>query len=157
MPSRRADVAMSDTEIHDFLANGRTLVLVTYGPDGLPDPVPMWYVLDAGGVPLMRTYTKSQKVVNVARDPRAAALVEDGARYAELRGVQLTGRVETFDDPELILDVVTGLAVKYEGLAPADAAALRESARPVAAKWTGLRLVADRVASWDHAKLGGRY
>jgi PPOX class probable F420-dependent enzyme len=157
MPSRRDQVAMTPGEVREFLANGRTLVLVTYGPDGLPDPVPMWYVVDGDGVPLMRTYTRSQKVVNIARDPRAAGLVEDGERYAALRGVQLTGRVETFDDTDAILDVVTRLAVKYEGLSPSDATALRESARPVAAKWTGLRLVADRVASWDHGKLGGTY
>jgi PPOX class probable F420-dependent enzyme len=157
MPSRRDQVAMTPDEVADFLATGRTHVLVTYGPDGLPDPVPMWYVLDGDGVPVMRTYTKSQKVVNLSRDPRCAGLVEDGARYAELRGVQLTGRVETFDDTDAILDVVTGLAVKYEGLSPGDAAALREAARPVAAKWTGMRLVADRVTSWDHAKLGGTY
>lgn len=148
---------MTDDEVQAYVANGRTLVLVTYGPDGLPDPVPMWYVVGDDGVPVMRTYTKSQKVVNLRRDPRAAGLIEDGERYAQLRGVQLTGRVETFDDTEAILDVVTGLAVKYEGLTPEDAAALREAARPVAAKWTGLRLVADRVASWDHGKLGGRY
>lgn len=148
---------MTDDERRAFVENGRTLVLVTIGPDGLPDPVPMWYLTEADGTPVMRTYTKSQKVRNLARDPRAAGLVEDGERYAELRGVQITGRVETFDDTERVLDVVTGLAVKYEGLSPDDAAALREAARPVAAKWTGLRLVAERVASWDHAKLGGRY
>ena len=157
MPTRRAQIAMTDDELRAYVENGRTLVLVTYGPDGLPDPVPMWYVTDDDGAPVMRTYTKSQKVTNVKRDPRAAGLVEDGERYAELRGVQLTGRIETFDDIERILDVVTGLAVKYEGLSPADAAALREAARPMAAKQTGLRLVAERVASWDHAKLGGTY
>ena len=147
---------MSEAEAASYLENGRTLVLVTMGPDGLPDPVPMWYVM-RDGMPVMRTYTKSQKVVNLRRDPRAAGLVEDGAHYADLRGVQLTGRVELFDDAEAILDVVCGLAVKYEGLSPEDAAALREAARPVAAKWTGMRLVPERVASWDHAKLGGTY
>ena len=157
MPSRRAQVAMSPAEVSAFLEAGRTLVLVTYGPDGLPDPVPMWYVLDSSGAPVMRTYTKSQKVVNVRRDPRCAGLVEDGVTYATLRGVQLTGRLEPFEDTEEILDVLGGLAVKYEGVAEADVPALREAARPVAAKWTGLRLVADRVASWDHGKLGGGY
>ena len=156
MPNRRAQIAMTDDERRDYLAGGRTLVLVTTGPDGVPDPVPMWYVMD-GDVPVMRTFTKSQKVRNVLRDPRAAGLVEDGERYGELRGVQITGRVETFDDPERILDVLTAFAVKYEGLSGDDAAALREGARASAAKQTGLRLVPERVASWDHRKLGGVY
>lgn len=148
---------MTPGEQRAFLDNGRTLVLVTYGPDGLPDPVPMWYVLDGDGAPVMRTYTKSQKVVNVRRDPRAAGLVEDGTTYATLRGVQITGRVETFEDTGEIVDVLCRIAVKYEGVDPAHLDAFREAVRPVAAKWTGLRLVPERVASWDHAKLGGRY
>ena len=157
MGSRRAEIAMSPEEVRDFLASGRELVLVTYGPDGLPDPVPMWYVLDAEGAPVMRTYRKSQKVANVRRDPRCAALVTSGDRYDELRGVQLTGRVETFEDVDAILDVLAAVAVKYQGASPDDVPAFRAGMREYAAKQTGLRVVADRVASWDHGKLGGRY
>ena len=148
---------MSDEEVRDFLANGRELVLVTYGPDGLPDPVPMWYVVDDSGCPVMRTYRKSQKVQNVLRDPRCAALVSSGDAYNELRGVQLTGRVETFEDVDAILDVLAGVAVKYQGASSNDLPAFRTGMREYAAKQTGLRVVADRVTSWDHAKLGGRY
>ncbi len=157
MVHRRADIAMTDGERLAFLANGREIVLVTYGPDGLPDPVPMWYVLDAEGRPVMRTYAKSQKVVNVRRDPRCAALVTSGERYDELRGVQLTGRVETFDDVDEILDVLGAVAVKYQGASPDDLPAFRAAMRDYAAKQTGLRVVPDRVTSWDHAKLNGRY
>ena len=148
---------MSDDEVRDFLVNGRELVLVTYGPDGLPDPVPMWYVVDDAGCPVMRTYRKSQKVQNVLRDPRCAALVSAGDAYNELRGVQLTGRVETFEDVDAILDVLAGVAVKYQGASANDLPAFRTGMREYAAKQTGLRVVADRVTSWDHAKLGGQY
>ena len=157
MPSRRAAIAMSAEELRSFLENGRELVLVTYGPDGLPDPVPMWYVLDASGNPVMRTYGKSQKVVNLRRDPRCAALVSAGETYDQLRGVQMTGRVETFDDVDEILDVLGAVAVKYQGAQSADLPAFRTGMREYAAKQTGLRVVADRITSWDHAKLGGRY
>lgn len=157
MPSRRAEIAMTDDEVRDFLENGREIVLVTYGPDGLPDPVPMWYVLDDWGHPVMRTYAKSQKVANVRRDPRCAALVSDGETYDQLRGVQLTGLVETFDDVEEILDVLGAVAVKYQGASADDLLAFRTGMREYAAKQTGLRVVADRVTSWDHRKLQGRY
>ena len=129
------------------------LVLVTLGPDGLPDPVPMWYVLDDSGAVVMRTYARSQKAANLRRDPRVACLVEDGDRYAELRGVQLTGRVELVEDPGWIADVMTRLLVKYEGLPADQVPAAREAARVRAAKQVGLRLLVDRVASWDHRKL----
>ena len=148
---------MTDAEVRAFLDAGREIVLVTYGPDGMPDPVPMWYVLDRDGNPVMRTYRKSQKVLNVRRDPRCAALVTGGDAYHELKGVQLTGRIETFEDVDEILDVLGAVAVKYQGAAAADLPAFKTAMRDYAAKQTGLRVVADRVTSWDHGRLGGRY
>jgi PPOX class probable F420-dependent enzyme len=149
----RAQIAMSAAETSAYLAAGRTVVLVTMGPDGRPDPVPMWYVLDAEGRIRMRTYAKSQKVVNLRRDPRVSCLVEDGTRYAELRGVQLTGRIELVEDPDWIADVVVGLASKYEGLHPVHTEAARESARNRAGKQVGLLLHVEHTVSWDHGKI----
>lgn len=153
MGHSRSAIVMSPLEIREFLAASRTLVLVTIGPDAMPDPVAMWYVVGADGLPVMRTYAKSQKAVNLRRDPRAVGLVEDGARYNELRGVQLTGRVELVDDLDTVLDVVVGLGRKYEGLAAADERAARAALHDYAAKQVVLRLVPDRVVSWDHSKL----
>src|SRR5262245_9983834 len=155
MPSRRAEIAMTAAEVVGFLDRGRTLVLVTRGPDGLPDPVPMWYVLDPTGAVRMRTYAASQKVANLRRDPRVACLVCDGERYAELRGVQLTGRIELVEDPEWIAEVMTELMVKYEGLAAEHVPAARVAARERAGKQVGMLLHVDRSVSWDHAKLNG--
>ncbi len=155
MGNQRARIALTDAEVAAFLAAGRTLVLVTTGPEGVPDPVPMWYVTAAGGEVRMRTYARSQKVVNLRREPRVACLVEDGERYAQLRGVQLTGRVELVEDPDWIADVWTGLMVKYEGLPDAQVPAARAAFRARAGKQVGLRLAVDRVVSWDHRKLDG--
>lgn len=152
--SRRAEIAMSPAEVDSYLAQARTLILATIGPDGVPDPVGMWFVL-RDGVIWMRTYAKSQKVANVRRDPRVSVLVEDGERYAELRGVQITGTLEISDDIELICDIAAGLLVKYEGLDPVDVPAVREAYRPTAVKQAAMRLVPDRVVSWDHSKLVG--
>jgi len=152
--NRRAEIAMSADDVRDFLSAGRTLILVTTGPDGLPDPVPMWYVVGPDGLPVMRTYAKSQKVVNLRRDPRAVGLVEDGERYDELRGVQLTGRIDLVDDQATVLDVVVGLGRKYQGLAAGDEPAARAALRDYAAKQVVMRLIPDRVVSWDHRKLG---
>lgn len=150
--SRRAEIAMSPAEVDSYLAQARTLILATIGPDGVPDPVGMWFVL-RDGVIWMRTYAKSQKVANVRRDPRVSVLVEDGERYAELRGVQISGTIELSDDIDLICDIAAGLLVKYEGLDPSDEQAVREAYRPTAAKQAALRLVPERVVSWDHTKL----
>jgi PPOX class probable F420-dependent enzyme len=149
----RAQIAMTDEETAAYLTAGRTLILVTIGPDGLPDPVPMWYVVDDAGRLRMRTYAASQKVVNLRREPRVSCLVEDGDRYAELRGVQLTGHIELVDNPDWIAEVVVGLALKYEHLDPTHAPAVRESARNRANKQTGLLLHVGRSVSWNHGKL----
>lgn len=155
MVSRRAEIVMTPHEVASYLRDGRTIVLVTQGPDGLPDPVPMWYVVDPAGAVRMRTYATSQKAANLRRQPRVACLVCDGERYAELRGVQLTGRVELVTDPEWIADVVAGLMVKYEGLAAEHVPAARAAAVARAGKQVGLLLHVDRAVSWDHRKLDG--
>lgn len=151
--SRRAEIAMSPEEVREFLAASRTMILTTIGPDGVPDPVGMWFLLDGDDI-WMRTYAKSQKVANMRRDPRVAVLVEDGDRYAELRGVQISGRVELDEGIERICDIAAGLLVKYEGLAEQDVPAVREAYRAsAAAKQVAIRLVPERVVSWDHRKL----
>ncbi len=150
--SRRDEITMSEAEIRTFLESARTIILTTIGPDGVPDPVAMWFVLRDGEI-WMRTYAKSQKVANARRDPRVAVLVETGERYAELRGVQVSGRLELSNDLDVICDIAAALLVKYEGLDPAHVAAAKEAYRPTAVKQVAMRLVPERTVSWDHAKL----
>lgn len=150
--SRRDEITMTTDEARAFLESARTMILTTIGPDGVPDPVAMWFVLRDGDV-WMRTYAKSQKVANMRRDPRVATLVETGDRYAELRGVQISGRMELSEDIEVICDIAAALLVKYEGLDPEHVPATREAYRPTAVKQVAMRLIPERVVSWDHAKL----
>ena len=150
--SARVDTSMSEDEVADFLAQARTMILCTIGPDGVPDPVGMWFVLIDGEI-WMRTYARSQKAVNIERDPRVSVLVESGEHYAELRGVQLTGRVEISRDEDLICAIAAGLLVKYEGLDPEHVPAAKEAYRSKAGKQVAFRIVPDRTVSWDHRKL----
>jgi len=148
----RALIALSVDEVDALLRAARTMVLVTNGPDGVPDPVPMWFVIDAEGTVWMRTYAKSQKVLNLERDARFAALVETGDRYLELRGAQLSGTVTLVDDVDRICAVFADLMVKYEELDPAHLDSARTAYRDRAPKQRALRLDVTRVVSWDHAK-----
>ena len=150
--SERSRAAMPVDEAWALLCGSRTLVLATIGPEGIPDPVPMWFVVRDDAV-WMRTYAKSQKVANMRRDPRVAVLAEDGDRYASLRGVQVTGRVELSDDIDLICDIAAGLLVKYEGLDPEHVESAKEAYRATAAKQVAIRLVPERTVSWDHSRL----
>jgi PPOX class probable F420-dependent enzyme len=147
LPNRRAQIALRPDEVSAYLASALTAVLVTIGPDGVPDPVGMWFVM-SGEELVMRTYAKSQKVRNLERDPRVSVLVEDGETYETLRGVQLTGRVSLSRDVDDVLDVVAGLAAKYDGVADLD----RELLREYAGKQAVLRLHPEQVVSWDHRR-----
>lgn len=149
MPSRRTEIALTTEEQSAILDSFKTAIFVTIGPDGVPDPTAMWFVLDNDGNVVMRTYAKSQKVKNLERDPRVAVLFEDGETYDTLRGLQLTGRIELSRHIDDVLDVVAGLAKKYQGVEAID----REAMRDYASKQAVMRLRVDRVVSWDHTKL----
>lgn len=158
MANSRARLALTEDEAHGYLRDARTLILCSTGPDGLPDPVPMWFVVDDAseaaeepGVVLMTTYGKSQKVVNLRRDPRAVGLIEDGTAYNELRGLQLTGVLEVVDDDAEVLEVLVRVAGKYSGTPDSDD--LRAGLAGQATKRVLLRLRPSKVVSWDHRKM----
>jgi PPOX class probable F420-dependent enzyme len=153
MAKSRDQIAMSAEEIRAFLDEGGTVQLALYGPDGYPDITPMWYVVD-DGVLWMRTYGKSQKVVNARRDPRCCALIETGDHYLELRGVQITGDLQISDDVERICWVAARLMVKYEGVDPEHIPALEAAYGERAPKQVAMGLSLERIVSWDHRKLG---
>lgn len=156
MPNRRDQIAMSPEEISEFLHECRTLILCTIGPDGVPDPVPMWFVERDGGL-LMRTYGKSQKVTNLRRDPRVSVLAETGDRYADLRGVQYTGEVSVSTDVDLICELFADLMIKYEGMDPQYRAATAAGYREKATSMVALTLIPSKTVSWDHRKLAAAH
>jgi len=89
MASRRNQITMTDDEVTAYLEGQRVLNVATIGPSGHPHVVAMWYVM-LDGKPAFWTFGKSQKIVNLQRDPKITALVEDGDTYNELRGAELS-------------------------------------------------------------------
>ena len=156
--SRRDQIQMSPQEVQDFLRNSRTLILCSIGREGFPHPMPMWFVLDPDGSVRMTTYAKSQKVRNLRRDPRVALLAESGETYAELRGVVLEGRAEILEDVALAQDTMLRASGQDpDRLDPEALAKARSAVEPMARKRVVIRCKPERVVSWDHARLGGRY
>ena len=51
------------------------------------------------GLIVFETYTSSQKVVNLERDPRITVLLEDGLEYNNLRGVMIKGTANLVSEP----------------------------------------------------------
>ena len=90
MPSRRDQITMTDEEREAFLDEQRVLNIASIGPTGHPHVVAMWYAVIDGDLTFW-TFGKSQKVLNLRRDPKISGLVEAGDEYNELRGVEVTG------------------------------------------------------------------
>jgi PPOX class probable F420-dependent enzyme len=150
---RRDLIRMTEEEVRAFLAEGRTLQIATIGRDGFPHLVAMWYVLIDGEVAFW-TYAKSQKAVNLRRDPRLACLVEAGELYNELRGVQIKGYAVISDDRAVVQRVGEEIWKRYVG--PLDESA-RQAVSIQGAKRVAVFVKPSEVISWDHRKLGGTY
>lgn len=153
--SRRDQIRLSDEEVSEFLGTSKTIILVSNGHDGYPHVMPMWFTLDDEGAIRMTTFAKSQKVKNLQRDPRCTLLVESGEDYAELKGVQMRGNAEVIEDQERIIDTL--LAAAGAGESGRVDPAQREGMARSASKRVLIRVVPDRIVSWDHSKLGGVY
>ena len=147
-PQRRARaIAMTADELDAFLTEQRTCRVATAGSTG-PHVTPLWFAWHGGAV-WLTSLSRSQRWTDLQRDPRVAVVVDAGEAYGELRGVELRGRVEVVGEvprtgepnPELeaveqhFADRYTGGVVERDG------------------RHAWLRLVADKVVSWDFRKL----
>ncbi len=150
MGNQRSQIVMSADEITDFVARSRTGTLATVGPGGQPHLVAMWYGLVDGEI-WLETKTKSQKVVNIRRDPRVSFLIEDGMTYDSLRGVSFEGTAEITDDPDIIFRVGVSVWERYNGPYTDD---LRPAVDMMMNKRVAVRIQSRRIRSWDHHKLG---
>ena len=82
---------MSEAEVRAYLESQQILNVATIGPTGHPHIVAMWYAFVDDELAFW-TFAKSQKILNLRRDPKMSGLVESGGgSYNELRGVELVG------------------------------------------------------------------
>jgi len=142
-------IAMSPTELDEFLRTERTCRVASVGADGSPHNTPLWFVWD-GEALWLNSLVRSQRWTDLQRDPRVSVTVDAGEGYMELRGAELSGTVELVGD-----------APRTDTLAPE----LDEPERLFGEKYTGgqffidgahawLRLRPTKISSWDFRKLG---
>ena len=151
--NRRGEIAMTAEEQATFLAQSRTVILTTLDGRGYPHAVAMWFAL-IDGLVHMTTFRKAQKVVNIRRNPKVCLLAESGTDYSQLRGLMIRGIGDLVEDVELCAEILGQIHAKH--YAPNDASA-RDLLRRQAAKRVAIRIRPERVASWDHSKLGGAH
>ena len=148
--NQRSQITMSEDEIAQYLERSRTATMATLGPTGLPHLVAMWYAVIDGEI-WFETKGRSQKAVNLRRDPRITCMIEDGHTYDTLRGVSIEGTAEIVEDPDAIWKVGVSVWERYNG-------PYSEEVRPLVEfmlnKRIAVRIRADRIRTWDHRKLG---
>jgi PPOX class probable F420-dependent enzyme len=152
---RREQIHMTEQEIVRFLERGRSLSVASINPDGAPHLVAMWYALTDDGKVAMWMYAKSQKALNLRRDPRLTCMLESGSAYEELRGVQIRGAATLIEETARVQAI--GEAIYRRNASP-DGALTDAQLQTIAAqapKRIGVIVEPTTIASWDHSKLGG--
>ena len=152
--SRRDIIRMTEAEVESYLTSGRDLQVASINADGTPHLVTMWFALVDGDL-CFWTYGRSQKIVNLQRDPRVTVLVADGDVYEQLRGVSVAGTATVIEDRDEVNAIGEAVFEKY--WMPITDEAVREGVYAMGAKRLGVRISLDKVVSWDHSKLEGAY
>ena len=155
MANKRASITMTEAEIEAYLREQKILNIASIGPSGHPHLVAMWFVMMDGKITFW-TFAKSQKVVNLRRDPKITGLIESGDSYDQLKGLEVVGTARFIEDYDSILAIGKAVGVKYNGEAAVSDAAL-PFLEAQAAKRIGIAIDAERFVSWDHTKIGGGY
>ncbi|HWJ10766.1 MAG TPA: pyridoxamine 5'-phosphate oxidase family protein [Nocardioides sp.] len=154
MGNGRDQVKLTEAEVEELLQENLKVQVAANGKDGFPHLTTLFYVVRDGRIAFW-TYGRSQKVVNLERDPRVTALVEDGVDYFELRGVSIEGRAEIVRDRDAILEIGKAVSTRMFGVESFEALGDigRQTVEKQATKRVGVIIHPDRVASWDHRKM----
>jgi hypothetical protein len=141
-------IALTPQERDAYLLEQRTCRVASIGPDGRPHVSALWYVWD-GTALWLNSLSNSQRWANLMRAPQVSVLIDSGEGFMELKGVELAGTVG------VVGEVPRTAAPSTE---------LEEPERLFGAKYAGgtftadgrhawLRLVPDKILSWDFAKM----
>jgi PPOX class probable F420-dependent enzyme len=154
MASKRDRIKMTHDEMVAFIDEQKTLQVASIDRDGAPHLVAMWYTVWDDKLAFW-TYEKSQKVVNLRRDPRLTVMLESGQKYEELRGVMIKGHATIVEDRDEVLKFGEKVYERYWG--PIEHDMVREGVRTMGSKRVLIIVEPDHITSWDHSKLGGAY
>lgn len=149
--NRRRQIHLTPDEQAAFFREQRKAAFATLDQHGFPHLVAMNYFAKDGAF-YMTSYAKAQKVVNIRRNPKVALMIESGNAYAELRGVMVRGSCEIIEGADAVRAAFAGMA-EARGMTYTRPQGSVDSAP----KRVVLKVIPEKITSWDHSKLGGRY
>ncbi|MEU9478535.1 pyridoxamine 5'-phosphate oxidase family protein [Streptomyces sp. NPDC048191] len=147
---RGRKIMMTPGELDEFLTSQRTCRVATVSADGAPHVSALWFAWDGTSLWLY-SVVRSRRWTQLRRDSRVAVVVDSGEEYDQLRGVELSGRVEFVGEVprtgELCAELDTAetlFARKNFGL----------DEMPHDGRHAWARLTPEKIVSWDFRKLG---
>jgi PPOX class probable F420-dependent enzyme len=148
---QRDIIKMTQEEIEEFIAGWHTMNCATMNHDGTIHLVAMWYGF-LEGCPALETKAKSQKVLNLRRNPQITCLIEEGDSYDQLRGVEMVGHAEIIEDPDRIFEL--GISVVERTTGQKYTEDLKPMVEAMINKRVVVKIHVDKYVTWDHRKLG---
>lgn len=146
VPSRslRGQAVLADPLVRELLDAPLVAVLATFDRDGDIHAVPVWYS-PHGEVVVLATGSRSRKVRNLERDPRATLVLHDSRPGFEVCGASLRGRIAIVRPPAA-RDLIDRVHRRYvDEAAEAD----REVAAFLDSDDVALRLTPSAAVTWD--------
>ena len=143
---------MNEDEVDAFIEEQKSLQVGTIERDGSIHLSTLWFARVDKRV-VFETYTKSQKIKNLQRDPRITLLWEDGDVYDQLRGVMIKGTARLVTDHSEVFPLALEVMKRNQPDIPGEV--LEQAANQMAAKRTAVVVEPQKVISWDHRKLAG--
>ncbi len=136
---------LSLEEVHAFLdSKPGWIILSTFGPNGYPHSVPLGY-FRVGDDIYLGCRPGTQKVKNIARNPRVSLVLESGSTRSDIKGVLIQGEAIVYTDPDNILRL-SREAARLRGEPHAQ---WPQQPRPGAAY---IRVQPRRIVSWDYGR-----
>jgi PPOX class probable F420-dependent enzyme len=149
--NKQRQIRLTPEEQAAFLQEGHKAALATLDKDGFPHVVAMGF-MEKDGVIYMTSYGKAQKVLNIRRNPKVGIMIEAGKNYGDFRGLMIRGHCEIIADPALVAETIRTLQEAQSAKSEAPREAILSAPKRVI-----LKITPEKVASWDHTKLGGKY
>ena len=94
----RGDALHTDPLVRDLLGKRLVGILGTVEADGSAHVVPVWYAA-CGETVVLATSSRSRKVRNLEREPRATLCLHDSRPGTDVCGASLHGRIEIVRGP----------------------------------------------------------
>jgi len=151
--SLRDKIKMSEEELSSFLKTQISLQIGTINKDGSPHLTTMWYFYDGESF-VFHTYTKSQKIINLQKDPRITLLTEAGSQYSDLQGIIVYGNAEIINGKDSLEEVIRYMEMVGEKyIKDEEGAQYIEGMKLQAPKRSVVIVKPSKFISWDHTKL----